>query len=245
AWTDIMDDVQALGKGYYGFTGNLNCMTYPSVCSNGGEFIGMENGKYVVKVEDANTVEGLEFANSTIHDYYKPYPEGAEWDYYKEDFQAGKIAFLSEQEYVGLPGNFLEGVQFEVGFVMFPAGPRGKMVNRWGSNPAVIPACYDAEKAWYIAFAYDVWYEVPPEIGEENRFVSAARAGIFDMRACDETLPMMCEAAHGMISYEAVVPGVELEPQLTWGINGNNNVSQLVREAAAYWKPLVDQANRK
>nr|MCR4643694.1 protein kinase [Lachnospiraceae bacterium] len=47
AWTDIMDDVQALGKGYYGFTGNLNCMTYPSVCSNGGEFIGMENGKYV------------------------------------------------------------------------------------------------------------------------------------------------------------------------------------------------------
>ena len=239
-----MDDVHALGKGYYGFTGNLGCLVSPSVFSNGGEFIGMENGKYVVKVEDANTVEALKFANSTIHDYYKPFPEEAMWDYYKEDFLNGKIAFLTEQEYAGLPDNYLEGVQFEVGFVMFPAGPHGKLVNRWSNNPAVIPACYDAQRAWRIAFAYDVWYEVPPEIEEENRYVSAARAGIFDMRALDETLPMMCEAAHGMVGYEAVIPELELGPQLTWSINGNSNVSLLVREAAAYWKTLVDQANR-
>ena len=248
AWTAIMDDVQQDKDGdgevdFYGFTGNMGGYSSPCVFSNGGEFVGMENGKYVCKLEDANTIEGLEFAVSTIHDYYKPYPEGAEWDYYKQDFQAGKIAFLSEQEYAGTPGNFLEGCEFEVGFVMFPKGPHGKLVNKWSNNPAVIPACYDAQRAWNIAFAYNVWYDIPDDIEEENGFVSTARTGIFDARACDETLPMMSEAEHGMVSYDGMIPGLEMGPQLTWSVNGDAKVSELVEAAATQWKTFIDTAN--
>jgi hypothetical protein len=231
----------------YGLTLNEGVMTTQAIFSNGGSYIDKDaSGKFVYNLESPETLEALEWTVDMFNKYDAEVanPEGAEWDYYKEQFLNGQAAFLVEDEYAGTPGNFLEDMKDEVGFVMFPKGPKmNDYINVWSNNPAAIPACYDAEKAWKIAFAWNLYTQAPSaEYLDYNGYLSTARNGIFDERAVDETIQMMTEK--GTVAYHGVVPNLNLGSDFVWNIGPGAVVSEQVEAIRDTWKAYVDEANK-
>lgn len=228
----------------YGLTLNEGNMTTIAVFSNNGSYIGKNDDGYFYNLESPETLEALEWTVDMFNKYDLPDPEGAEWDYYKEAFINGQAAFMVEDEYAGTPGNFLQDMEDEVGFVMFPKGPqREDYVNVWSNNPVAIPACYDADKAWKLAFAWNLYTDQPAGY-EDYMDLSAAAAGIFDMRAIDETIPMMMEEDHGTIAYHGLIPNLSLGEQFVWNIAPGAVVSEQVEAIRDTWKAYVDEANK-
>ena len=68
--------------------------------------------------------------------------------------------------------------------------------------------------------------------------------GIFDSRACEETIPMMSEANHGTIAFHGMIPQMDIGPQLIWNIGPNAVVSEQVEAIADTWKQYIDDANK-
>lgn len=228
----------------YGLTLNESVMTDQAVFSNGGSYVSKVDGKYEYNLEAPQTIEALEWCVDMYTKFDNHDPEGAEWDYYKEEFVNGKAAFMVEQEYAGTPGNFLADMEDEVGFVMFPKGPQyDTYINVWDNNPHAIPSCYDADRAWKIAFAWNLYTEDPAGYEGYNGYLSTARAGVFDSRAVDETITMMAEAEHGTVAYHGLIPNLLTGEQLTWSIAPNAVVSELVEAIRDTWKAYIDEAN--
>ena len=231
----------------YGLTLNEGNMTTAAVFSNGGSYIDKDaSGKYVYNLESPETLEALEWTVEMFDKYDAEVanPEGAEWDYYKEQFINGQAAFMVEDEYAACPGNFLEDMQDEIGFVMFPKGPKmDDYINFWSNNPAAIPGCYDAEKAWKIAFAWNLWTNPPAaEYYDYNGYLSTARNGKFDERAVDETITMMTEK--GTVAFHGMVPNLSLGSDFVWNITPGCVVSEQVEAIRDTWKSYVDEANK-
>ena len=219
-------------------------MTTIAVFSNNGSYIGKNDDGYFYNLESPETLEALEWTVDMFTKYDLPDPEGAEWDYYKEAFINGQAAFMVEDEYAGTPGNFLQDMEDEVGFVMFPKGPqRDDYINVWSNNPVAIPTCYDADKAWKLAFAWNLYTDQPAGY-EDYMDLSNAAAGIFDMRAIDETIPMMMEEEHGTIAYHGLIPNLSLGEQFVWNIAPGSVVSEQVEAIRDTWKAYVDEANK-
>ena len=228
----------------WGLTLNEGNMTTAAVFSNGGSYIDKDaSGKYVYNLESPETLEALEWTVNMFTNYDMPDPEGAEWDYYKEAFINGMAAFMVDDEYCATPGNFLEDMQDEVGFVMFPKGPKmDDYINVWTNNPIAIPACYDADKAWKIAFAWNLYTNAPSaEYLDYNGYLSTARNGVFDERAVDETVTMMTEK--GTIAYHGMIPNLSLGSDFVWNIGPGVVVSEQVEAIRDTWKAYVDEAN--
>ena len=233
----------------YGLTLNEGVMTTQAIFSNGGSYIDKDaSGKFVYNLESPETLEALEWTVDMFNKYDAEVanPEGAEWDYYKEQFLNGQAAFLVEDEYAGTPGNFLDDMQDEVGFVMFPKGPKmNDYINVWSNNPAAIPACYDADKAWKIAFAWNVWTNPAPGYEDFNGYIETASNGNFDERALSETIPMMCQDENGIVTFHDFVAGIDMGPDLTWQIGANADVTAIVEACRDKWKACIDEANSK
>lgn len=228
----------------WGLTLNEGNMTTAAVFSNGGSYIDKDaSGKYVYNLESPETLEALEWTVNMFTNYDMPDPEGAEWDYYKEAFINGMAAFMVDDEYCATPGNFLEDMQDEVGFVMFPKGPKmDDYINVWTNNPIAIPACYDADKAWKLAFAWNLYTNAPSaEYLDYNGYLSTARNGVFDERAVDETVTMMTEK--GTIAYHGMIPNLSLGSDFVWNIGPGVVVSEQVEAIRDTWKAYVDEAN--
>ena len=249
AFADVMSKVQSDIDNdgvidIYGLTLNEGNMTTIAVFSNNGSYIGKNDDGYFYNLESPETLEALEWTVDMFTKYDLPDPEGAEWDYYKEAFINGQAAFMVEDEYAGTPGNFLQDMEDEVGFVMFPKGPqRDDYINVWSNNPVAIPACYDADKAWKLAFAWNLYTDQPAGY-EDYMDLSNAAAGIFDMRAIDETIPMMMEEDHGTVAYHGLIPNLSLGEQFVWNIAPGAVVSEQVEAIRDTWKAYVDEANK-
>ena len=228
----------------YGLTVNEGNMTTAAIFSNNGSYIGKDANGYFYNLESAETLEALEWTVDMFTKYDQHDPEGAEWDYYKEEFINGQAAFMVEDEYAGTPGNFLQDMEDEVGFVMFPKGPKGyTYINVWSNNPVAIPACYDEEKAWKIAFAWNLYTDQPAGY-EDYMDLSNARAGIFDSRAVDETITMMMSPDHGTVAFHGLIPNLNLGPDFVWNIVPNCVVSEKIEAIRDTWKAYVDEANQ-
>lgn len=230
----------------YGLTLNEGNMTTAAVFSNGGSYVGKDaDGNYTYNLESAETLEALNWTVDMFTKYDQHDPEGAEWDYYKEEFLNGNVAFMVDDEYCATPGNFLTDMQDEIGFVMFPKGPKmNDYINVWSNNPAAIPACYDADKAWKIAFAWNLFTDEPAGYEDYNSIPSTARNGVFDARAIDETIPMMSDTTKGTIAFHGMIPQMDIGPQLIWNIGPNAVVSEQVEAIAETWKQYIEDANK-
>ena len=247
AWTKLMDQVQRDVDGdgvidIYGTTQNNGAMVEALVYSNNGEFIGKENDKFVYKLENANTLEGLDFAVKILSEYTYPYPEGANWDYYKEVFKNGLAAFMPEDAY-NITG-MCKDYEFKYGYVMVPKGPQASdYTNRWSNNPALLPACYDADRAWKIAFAWNLFTDdVPGYEGYDSQIENYMKAAP-DLRIAEETCAMQTEK--GMVTWGGVVPNVNMGPDLIWNITAGAVVSEKVEAIRDTWKAYIDDANAK
>ena len=242
-FTELMDTVQRDIDNdgvidVYGVTQNSGNMISAAVWSNGGEYVGQKDGKYVYRLEDPETVEGLTWAVETVlAKYTLPYPDGAEWDYYKEAYKSGMAAFMVDDAYCA--GDFLSEMEDDFGFVAFPMGPQSsEYTNCWSNNPHVIPACYDADKAWKIAFAWNLYTDdVPDYEGWKAGYYSKFR----DTEAVDQTLEIMVN--NGMITYDGIIPEMQRGSDFIWGLNANTVVSEAIDSVSEYWKGLVDAAN--
>ena len=229
----------------YACNTNDGLLTEAAVYSNGGEFVGQDaSGKYVYKLEDANTLEGLEFADKIFKNYWEKEPEGAAWDYYKDSYLNGNYVFCFEQAYCGQETGPFYAMEDDWGFVMFPKGPQAKdYTNCWDNNPACIPACYDADRAWKIAFAWNLYTNDVPGYEDSDSWKAAYYKTYKDTRSVDETLAMM--RTKGMITYHALIPNMQFGPELTWQVGpGSAPISETISAIADTWKAYIDDANK-
>jgi ABC-type glycerol-3-phosphate transport system substrate-binding protein len=249
AWTDMMEKVQRDINNdgvidVYGMDANYGIPVSCAVYSNYSEYVGLEDGKYVYKFEDPATVEALEWIAGVFKNYGLVRPADAQWDYYKEAFVNGYCAFCPDEAYMGTANQPFADTADEIGFVMFPKGPQADdYINCWTNNSLVIPACYDADRAWKIAFAWDQFTAPVPGF-EDYLDLGQYRNNNFDDRAVDETCVPMMEK--GMITYHALIPNLDMgAPFLyTFGQSANTVVSEALESNREAYKAWIDEANK-
>ncbi len=223
---------------------NEGNMTKAAVWSNNACFVKVDaDGKYVYCVEDANTLEALNWANDMFAKYDEPSPEGAEWNYYKQQVCNGECVFFPEDAYVGNSGGVLTGSEDEFGYVAFPIGPQGTTyVNCWANNIFTIPSCYDAEKAWKIAFAYNLYTNEPA--GYEDYVDNTQQlAGKYDEQSLNVWKDLQ-KAEHGIVAYDGLVANLNLNDGFIYSIGGSAVISELIDAKRDEWKTYIDEANK-
>lgn len=262
AWEEMLKTVQDKNTvngeiTVYGVTANNGAMPAIYAGSNGGEFIGKdENGKYILKLEDDATREGLEFMVKVFTNYsanagtYIDPETGEEktepWDAYKKKFISGKAAFLTEDGYAMTPGNYLcdenNPVVDDFGFAMFPQGPRmDHNVNVWSNNPVVIPANYSADKAWKIAFAWNLYTELAPGQNWSDGWISGYEQGASsDAQAIDTALKM---SKQGFTTYHDSIAGLDLGNDFMWKFGPNADITAIIDGCKNKWQHYIDKAN--
>lgn len=121
-----------------------------------------------------------------------------QWALYREAFKNGENAFLIDKVSQAAPGRFLYDMEDEIGFVTFPKGPEGEdYVDGIQKDVLIIPGCYDAKKAWQIAFAYNLWTNDVP-VYETVIYLEHYWKYNLDSRALKETIVRMIADALGM-----------------------------------------------
>jgi len=248
AWTNIMEKVQRDIDGdgtidVYGFDANYGIPTMQAVYSNNAEFVGLDaQGDYTYEVESPETLEALEWINDVIVEYAMDRPNDAQWDYYKTSFTEGEVAFCPDEAYMATKNMPFYNMEDEIGYVQFPKGPQAaSYTNCWTNNALVIPACYDDEKAWKIAFAWDVFTaDIPGYEGYAD--ITGYSDGNFDARAISETIPSMMK--NGMITYHSMVPGLDMGKGFLWEFNPDGvDVSEILDGVRDTYKEKINEAN--
>ena len=224
---------------------NFSACWYPfAVYSNGGDFIRLENGKYVNALETEETLEALNWALEMwdTYDMHAYYPEGSNWDYWITAFVNGEAGFSADECYrAGQYNN--AGMVDDFGFVCFPKGPKEKdYTNIYSDNVYAIPACYDAEKAWKIAFAYDVYTEPIPGFENYNPQKSGYYSSFRDTEAVDLTIERLF--VNGRATFHTMVSGIDLGPQVFWAINKDNTPAQQAESIRETWAAYIEEANK-
>ena len=213
-----------------------------AVASNYGDYIAMdENGKYYNDLESNETLDALNWALRMLDTYDYPQPEGSEWDYWVEAFQNGKGAFIAGEAYQA-SGDWAN-MEDVFGFVCFPKGPAADdYTNIRSDNVYVIPACYDAEKAWKIAFAYDLYTDPVPGYEDYNDALSGYYDSFRDTESVDLTITRLME--NGRVTYNNMIPNLDLGADLLWGISKDNTPAQAAEAIRNTWASYLEEANK-
>ena len=190
----------------WGFACNTGYLGNCTILSNGVQYVDKDaNGKYVNNFGNDKVIEAMEWSGKIFQNYYKPQPEGSNWDWFFSAFTNGETVFCIEQEY-NVTGTFA-GMEDDWGFVCFPVGPNGDKVKNISDDWAiVIPAIYGDEKAAKIAKAYDLMTDPIPGQADDA-WKDGYYAQFRDERAVDETLQYMRDDA--VSSFSIDVAGVE------------------------------------
>ncbi|MCM1026833.1 MAG: extracellular solute-binding protein [Roseburia sp.] len=228
----------------WGFTGNSAGMWLEAACSNGGEWVGMdETGHYTYRLEDPETLEALNWFYELFNKYRMQDPTDAQWDYYKEAFITGKAAFCMEGAYcAGVDGQW-STMTDEYGFVCWPKGPRmDDYMNVAAPNPLAIPACYDADKAWKIAFAYNLYTDPVPGWEDYEGWMTDYLNYGFDMETMDYTIPRMIDNI--VQTYSGQIQNLDTGNGFTWNFPWEG-VSAPVERMRDAWKSYIDATNAR
>ena len=238
---DGVDDVYALAS--------FNSEWYPeAVYSNGGDFITKDaSGKYVSALESDATIEALNWAVDMWdkYDESKAYPEDASWDYWLTAFRNGEAAFMAREAYAaGTNLNTADDpMEDEFGFLCFPKGPKAKdYCNVYSDNVYAIPSCYDADKAWKIAFAYDIYTEPIPGFENYSGYKQGQYQNFVDLESVDLTYERLLH--NGRTTYHTMVAGIDLGPDLFWAINKDNTPAAQAEAIRGQWEGFLADANK-
>ncbi len=225
----------------YAMTNSTGYFYDAAVFSNNGQYIGMdENGKYYNALETNETLDAINWAYRMLNTYDMPQPEGTSWDYWIQAFKTGKAAFISGYAYS--TNAHWSDMSDDFGFVCFPKGPAADdYTNVPGGNPYVIPACYDAEKAWAIAFAYDVYSQPIPGYEDYSPMLNGFYKSFRDIESVDLTLARMME--NGKIDYSKMIPGVNISDDVFFKIDEDNSPAQAAEAVRNAWNTAIEKAN--
>lgn len=215
-----------------------------AVYSNFADFISKdENGNYINTLENAETLEALNWALDMWQKYdaSKAYPEDAQWDYWNTIFTNGKACFCSAE--LWRSGTFASSMEDDYGFVCFPKGPKATdYANVCSDNPYAIPSCYDADKAWKIAFAYDLYTEPVPGFEDYETWKSGFYQNFKDTEAVELTVSRLMK--NGRPAYDALVPGIKLGDDFIFAINEGNTPAQQAESIRPTWAAYLNEANK-
>lgn len=224
----------------YALTQNDSDFINSAVYSNTGDYVGRENNEYVYKLESDETVEALNWAVETLNQYKLPYPEGANWDYYKQAFINGEAAFCTEAAYFA--GGDLSPMEDDFGFVCFPMGPKATdYTNVYSNNPVCIPACYDADKAWKLAFAYNLWTDPVPGYEDYEAWRAQYNKNFRDSEAVEYTIARMM--VNGRLTYHGLIANLDLGNDLTYSLLNGQSVSENIESIRETWQTYIAESN--
>lgn len=212
-----------------------------AVYSNGGQYIGKdENGKYYNNLESAETIEALNWSIEIIDKYNKVFASDAAWDYAYTAFMNGEGAFMPQEAY---KAGDIKDMEDDYGFVAFPMGPKmDDYTNCYVDNVMAIPACYDADKAWKIAFAYDLYTEPIPGYEDVDGSLSGYYQKFRDLESVDLTIKRLNNK--GMVTYHTFIPNLSMGSDLYWKINKDNTPAQQAEAIRNTWQSYIDEANK-
>lgn len=215
------------------------------VHSNNGNFIDMdENGNLVNALESSETMEALNWAMEIWdkYDAHLSYPEDAAWDYFLTAYKEGKGCFYPGE--LWRASDLTGSMEDELGFVCFPKGPKADdYVNPVADDPCVIPACYDAEKAWKIAFAYDVWTEPVPEFEDYATWRVDGYNNFDDTESVDDTVAILM--SHPKSTFDVIVGEISLADDIFYQINKENTAAQIAETVRSSWQAKLDAVNNQ
>lgn len=211
-----------------------------AVYSNGGDFIGNDGTKYYNDLESEETMEALNWVLDMIGKYEMVYPEDAEWDYTYTAFANGEAVFSCAESYKA--GQWSE-MEDDFGFVCFPMGPKATdYTNIYNDNPYCIPACYDDQKAWNLAFAYNLYTQPIPGFEDYEGWKSNYYKSFRDTESVDLTLARL--VTNGRVTYHNMIPGLQMGADLLWGISADKTPAQKAEEIRNTWGAYLEEANK-
>lgn len=239
----VQRDVNADGvTDVYGLATMTSEFYKAAVMSNDSDIIGKDaDGNFINKVETEASMEALNWAVEMYDTYMEIYPEGSNWDYYKTAFKNGTAAFNPGEAYMA--GQDWADMEDDFGFVPFPKGPKAaNYVHIANDNLYVIPACYDAEKAWNIAFAYNLYTEPIPGFEDFAAWKNDYYQNFRDIESVDISLVAMVDNTR--VTYDSLVPGLKINDDFIWGISADKTPAQKAEEIRDAWQALIDEANK-
>jgi len=224
-----------------------------AVIANGGSFIGKDaNGKFFNNLESKETLEALNWSVSMQQKYLMPQGEGS-WDYFIAGFKEGKGVFFADQIYRAgqMIGDVNSGLAEEFGCVVFPKNQNNPNVDEYVSfyedNVYVLPACYDAEKAWKIAFAYDLYTQPIPGYEDYSAWQNGQYPNFCDTEAVDETMTYLLE--RGEVLHHTFITDINMGEDIMWGLGNPDSEGKIETPAEAAerlresWNAKIENAN--
>ena len=214
-----------------------------ALVSNGAGFVQVdENGKYYNAAETDAFLEAMNWVMDMVSKYEMKAPEGAEWNYFESAFINGEVALQVHEDYFA---GSLANMEDDYGFVFFPKGPRAKTyLYAPSDNIMVIPACYDADRAWKIAFAYNLFTNPTPGYTDSDDWKNGYYQKYRDERAVDETITMMREPEHQFVWYSDMVTGYDIGSQYIWDVYAQATTpAEKAESMRGTWQAYIDEAN--
>lgn len=213
-----------------------------AVMSNNAHFIGKDaDGKFYNALETQETLDALNWAVDMLATYDYPQPADSNWDYWVEAFVNGKGAFIAGETYQA--GQEWKDMEDDFGFVCFPMGPNAKDYTNWlGDNVYAIPSCYDADRAWKLAFAYNLYSSPVPGFEDYNGRIEGFNNNFRDAESVDLTINRLY--TNGSTTYHDLVPGIQMGPDLIWGLSKDNTPAQKAEAIRDTWAAYIEEANK-
>lgn len=191
------------------------------IASNGAQLVDIdENGKYYLASNSDAYVEAYDWGRYMRQKYEMPSleEETGDWAYMYPCFINAEAAMQVAEEYRAGDLSGEDGMSDDFGFVMFPRGPKCDQLTGYSNdNVYVIPSCYDEERAWKIAFAYNLYTEKTPGYEEDDDWMTAYYPLFKDERAVEETLALM--RTNQVATIWPCIPKLNTDNEYSWDLD--------------------------
>lgn len=230
----------------WGLVGCADDMYVLATLVNGGTFFDYDaDGKLQPTMSSDATMSALNWARDIYNTYWMPTPDGANWDWYKEQWKTGNIGFYMYQCYGGFNDNSeMADMEDDWGAVAFPVPNEGdNYLTTVSENTTLIPNVYDAETVQKICFFIDLWTNDTPGVDAEDAWIGN-KYNYTDDRAVDETYAMLREGTHGAANL-VVLLGTQndiLGDSLLWSL-GSSTPAELIEAGMPAWQAACDTFN--
>lgn len=229
----------------YGMASNTTDIYLVATAANGGSFIDVEDGQFVIKATEQNAIDAMNYAVDIVSKYQMPQPEGSEWNWFFPAFKSGMAAFHVGQCYEANPGSDLYGMEDEFGILPFPKGTSedAAYCHVQSENTCVIPANIDRETVNKMAIIYDMWREDTPGYeDDEEGWKTDLYDRFYDDESIDITYAMLRENPVADTSIMLGSNNDVLGDGFFWSLPWVT-VAEALESKLPAWQALVDDAN--
>ncbi len=227
----------------YGLVGSSTDFYRIAVFSNGAAFFSDVDGSLAPTASSPEALYALNWAKRVWNADVMPMPEDASWDWYKQAWNGGQVAFYMYQAYGGFnQSSEMADMADPWGAVAFPIGPSGeKYVTISSDNATLLPNVYDEATAAKLAMIYELWTLPTPGYDSEDTWYESM-LGLTDDRAVLETYGMLRDSAVGdKAELLGSINDVEGGPVL-WSIDWEDPEG-LIEAAMPDWQSRCDDFN--